>query len=93
MAKSIFVGRERERDLLTTTLTSKRPELLALYGRRRVGKTHLIRQHVEPSAGTYLEVTGTKDGHQDAQAGGADARRTARAEGEHVVGGSRRPYR
>lgn len=48
--------------MLTTMLASDRAELLALYGRRRIGKTHLIRHFVEPKAGTYLEVTGTKDG-------------------------------
>lgn len=43
-------------------LGSNRAELMALYGRRRIGKTHLIREHLAPRAGTYLEVTGTKNG-------------------------------
>jgi len=36
--------------------------MLAVYGRRRVGKTYLVRNHLGARAGTYLEVTGTKDG-------------------------------
>src|SRR5690606_30054007 len=40
---------------------------VTLYGRRRVGKTFLVRQFVEPRAGTFLEVTGTKDGSAEVQ--------------------------
>lgn len=58
----MLVGREHERQLLASMLTSDRSELVALYGRRRIGKTYLIRQFVEPRTGTYLEVTGTKNG-------------------------------
>ncbi|MCG8556161.1 MAG: ATP-binding protein [Proteobacteria bacterium] len=62
MAKSRIVARGRERELLESTLESRRPELLTLYGRRRVGKTYLIRSVVQPAAGTYLEITGEKGG-------------------------------
>lgn len=37
------VGRTSETLMLTNALKSKRPELIAVYGRRRVGKTFLIR--------------------------------------------------
>jgi AAA+ ATPase superfamily predicted ATPase len=37
-------GREPEITLLNTVFTSGRAEFVALYGRRRVGKTYLIRQ-------------------------------------------------
>jgi predicted AAA+ superfamily ATPase len=37
------IGREAEQKILTEKLVSSRPELIALYGRRRVGKTYLIR--------------------------------------------------
>ena len=40
-----MVGRERERDVLARCLESKRPEFLAVYGRRRVGKTYLIKEY------------------------------------------------
>ena len=37
------VGRIREKQVLADTLTSHRSELVAVYGRRRIGKTYLIR--------------------------------------------------
>ncbi|TBO42228.1 ATP-binding protein [Pedobacter kyonggii] len=39
-----IIGREEEKAKLKDTLTSKAAELVAIYGRRRVGKTFLIRQ-------------------------------------------------
>ena len=39
----VFVGRKEEKVLLSNALKSKAPELIAVYGRRRVGKTFLIR--------------------------------------------------
>lgn len=38
----MFVGRIRERKLLMDALKSGRSEFIAVYGRRRVGKTHLV---------------------------------------------------
>jgi len=38
-----FVGREREKEELTRLNESNQAEFVALYGRRRVGKTYLIR--------------------------------------------------
>ena len=38
-----FVGRDYEQDLLTECLYSEQSEFVAVYGRRRVGKTFLIR--------------------------------------------------
>jgi hypothetical protein len=40
---SIIIGRENELKILERLLHSGSPELLAIYGRRRVGKTFLIR--------------------------------------------------
>lgn len=85
MAKSILVGRDPERELLDAMLESDRAELLALYGRRRIGKTHLVRTFVEPRAGTYLEVTGTKDGPANLQ------RRRFREAVEAALGGQALP--
>jgi uncharacterized protein len=42
-----LVGREKERAVLEKTLQSKTPELVAVIGRRRVGKTFLIRSVFE----------------------------------------------
>jgi uncharacterized protein len=40
---TFLAGRASERAELTDALKSDRPELIAVYGRRRVGKTYLIR--------------------------------------------------
>jgi uncharacterized protein len=42
--KGKIVGRELETGLLTKALRSVDPEFIAVYGRRRVGKTFLIRE-------------------------------------------------
>ena len=39
-----IVGRRREKEKLEEALKSDRSELIAVYGRRRIGKTHLIRE-------------------------------------------------
>ena len=43
MGKEIL-GRVLEKNRLTDTLNSHRSELVAVYGRRRIGKTYLIRE-------------------------------------------------
>ena len=43
--KMEIIGRERERQILRRLEDSKKPEFVAVYGRRRVGKTFLISQH------------------------------------------------
>lgn len=43
--KRRIVGRERERKVLESAATSPEAELIAIYGRRRVGKTFLVREH------------------------------------------------
>ncbi len=42
-----IIGRDVEKNILSTLLKSGEPELLAVYGRRRVGKTFLIRNFFE----------------------------------------------
>lgn len=39
-----LVGRADEQEILGRRLKSRQPELIALYGRRRVGKTFLVRR-------------------------------------------------
>ena len=58
-----IIGREREIELLKEIWLSPSAEFLAVYGRRRVGKTFLIRNFFQPK-GFYLEFTGIKDGHK-----------------------------
>ena len=38
------IGRKREKDNLMQCLMSKKPEFVVVYGRRRVGKTYLVRE-------------------------------------------------
>ena len=44
VAKSTLVGREIERKILAEMSASSKPELIVLYGRRRIGKTCLVRE-------------------------------------------------
>ena len=39
-----IIGREREYKVLEACVASKKPEFLIVFGRRRVGKTYLIRE-------------------------------------------------
>ena len=48
-----MVGRNEETDILTDCLKSNRPEFLAIYGRRRVGKTYLIREYFDNTFSFY----------------------------------------
>ena len=41
---TLIIGRKAEQELLYECLTSKKSEFIALYGRRRVGKTFLVRE-------------------------------------------------
>ena len=56
-----LIGRQREIAIFKKLLASRQAEFLAVYGRRRVGKTFLIQQCCA-SDGVYFECTGIKDG-------------------------------
>lgn len=58
MAK--IIGREDEIEVLNRALLSKEAELIAIYGRRRIGKTYLIRNHF--SDRVIFELTGMNNG-------------------------------
>lgn len=53
-----LIGREKEITTLSRLFKSTRPEFLAIYGRRRVGKTFLVRKHFENKTGYFHYVTG-----------------------------------
>ncbi len=56
------VVRYEERGILGSMLASERPEFLAIYGRRRVGKTHLVRSYFEDREDViFFDVTGSKN--------------------------------
>ncbi len=60
MSTERIVGREKEVKILDKVWKSKDAEFVAVYGRRRVGKTHLIREYFSDK-GIYLEASGAKD--------------------------------
>ncbi len=55
-----LIGRKKELEYLQKLYLSNSPEFLAVYGRRRVGKTHLVRGFFR-NKGPYLEVIGLKN--------------------------------
>jgi len=59
------VARKREQAVLQQALESRDPELVAIYGRRRVGKTYLVRQFYGSS--TAFELTGSHAGDMRTQ--------------------------
>ncbi len=61
----ILVGRNAEQAELSHALDSGRPELIAIYGRRRVGKTYLIRTFFARQL--CFELTGIRDASQARQ--------------------------
>ena len=64
----MLVGRHEEIQTLEKAFNSKKPEFLALFGRRRIGKTFLIRQLFSQKKNTiFFNVTGLKDGTREEQ--------------------------
>jgi AAA+ ATPase superfamily predicted ATPase len=62
-----IVGRSAELKTIHHALMSDKPELVAVWGRRRVGKTFLIRYGRTPVADWYFELTGQRNGKQRVQ--------------------------
>ena len=58
---SKIISRESEVAILTQLLSSNRPEFLAVYGRRRVGKTFLIRNYFASKNIIFFDAIGAKD--------------------------------
>ena len=54
-----ILGRKREKDALARSLASGRPEFVVVYGRRRVGKTYLIKEYFNGQFSFY--ATGLSD--------------------------------
>ncbi|MCF7852510.1 MAG: AAA family ATPase [Simkaniaceae bacterium] len=54
----MLIGRRKEKIILEELLKSPKAEFLAVYGRRRIGKTYLIHEFCK-NRGFYLEVTGS----------------------------------
>jgi AAA+ ATPase superfamily predicted ATPase len=65
MEQKIIIGREGEASILSKLLKSPDPELLAIYGRRRVGKTFLIRNFYHSNM--VFSVSGQHNGKTSEQ--------------------------
>lgn len=66
MADTI-IGRKNEQEILRRCIGSDSPELIAIYGRRRVGKTYLVRQFFNDAFSFYF--TGIYQGTRREQLG------------------------
>ncbi|HRD44526.1 MAG TPA: ATP-binding protein, partial [Ferruginibacter sp.] len=64
-SSSLLIGRSYETDKLNILLTSSQAEFLVVYGRRRVGKTFLVRQHLKDNI--VFDITGTQHGAKEQQ--------------------------
>ena len=48
-----IIGREHEQDILQHCIESPRAEFIAVYGRRRIGKTYLVKQYFKDAFDFY----------------------------------------
>jgi AAA+ ATPase superfamily predicted ATPase len=64
--RKVITGREAESKVLEKLLSFKEAQLIAVYGRRRIGKTHLIREFYT-NKGLYIQFTGVQDAAESEQ--------------------------
>lgn len=62
----VIIGRNEELEILEEIYESAEPQFLAVYGRRRIGKTFLISEFFK-AKGVYFEITGMKNGSASEQ--------------------------
>jgi uncharacterized protein len=72
-----FIGREREQATFREIFASNEAELVAVYGRRRVGKTFMIRELLNDAL--CFELVGQRDGPIESQLDNFSAALTAAA--------------
>ncbi len=60
--KGKIIGRWRELALLRELFESRKSEFIAIYGRRRVGKTYLIKNLIDSLPTVFFHVTGIQKG-------------------------------
>jgi len=65
MIQAEFTGREKEVAIFDQLLDSSHPEFLVVYGRRRVGKTFLIREYLNKNI--VLDFTGSYEEEMETQ--------------------------
>jgi AAA+ ATPase superfamily predicted ATPase len=63
----ILIGRNKEKATLDDLFQSDRAEFLAIYGRRRIGKTFLIKQIFAERDCVFFNVTGIQNGSKETQ--------------------------
>ncbi len=63
--KELLIGRRKEQKSLTEYINSGRSEFIAVYGRRRVGKTYLVRHTITNKA--CFSITGMENVSQEEQ--------------------------
>lgn len=63
--KELLIGRQREQKSLVEYINSGRSEFIAVYGRRRVGKTYLVRHLIKDKV--CFSITGMENVGQDEQ--------------------------
>ncbi len=62
-----IIGRIKEQGLLRDLIGSKKSEFIAVYGRRRVGKTYLIKNFAASLPCVFFHVTGLQNGSSKEQ--------------------------
>jgi len=67
MRRESIVGREAEKKALKKILSSKKAEFVAVYGRRRVGKTYLIREYFSHQPCVFFHASGIQGGRLSIQ--------------------------
>lgn len=65
MAKENIIGRIKEQDLIGEYISSGQAEFIAIYGRRRIGKTFLVKQYFDEKFDFYM--TGIYDNNKREQ--------------------------
>lgn len=61
-----IIGRREEQETLNKVLASSESSFLAIYGRRRIGKTYLIKNYFNDK-GVFFHLTGIQDASLDIQ--------------------------
>ena len=69
-----MIGREREQRILSEALISNRAEMIAVYGRRRVGKTYLIEQFYKQQNVDMVSLIGQANANMATQLSNAKNR-------------------
>lgn len=62
-----IIGRSREQITLTEAFDSEKAEFIAIYGRRRIGKTYLIHNYFVNRECIYFHMVGTQNDHMSTQ--------------------------